>query len=147
MVKLVSQFEPGEKYTTDPHIVTATDIENFARTTRYEKPIFLDEQYARDMGFKDRIAQGGFTLSLTTGLIDSSGILDDAIALAGLNNVRFMAPVYPYDTLRVEVELLSRRVTADGKRAVCTLKWVTRNQNGEAVAEGEHVEICRAVYP
>ena len=143
MVKLMSQCEPGEKFTTGSQIITATDIETFARITKYDLPAFLDEKYAQSKGFKTRMAQGGLTFSVSIGLMDSSGILDDAIALVGANNIKFLAPVYAYDTIAVEIELLSKRITKDGKRGILTLKLVTKNQNGEVVAEGEHLEMFR----
>ena len=143
MVKLMSQCEPGEKFTTGSQIITATDIETFARITKYDLPAFLDEKYAQSKGFKTRMAQGGLTFSVSIGLMDSSGILDDAIALVGANNIKFLAPVYAYDTIAVEIELLDKRMTKDGKRGILTLKLVTKNQNGEPVAEGEHIEMFR----
>ena len=143
MVKLMSQCEPGEKFTTGSQIITATDIETVARITKYDLPAFLDEKYAQSKGFKTRMAQGGLTFSVSIGLMDSSGILDDAIALVGANNIKFLAPVYAYDTIAVEIELLSKRITKDGKRGILTLKLVTKNQNGEVVAEGEHLEMFR----
>jgi len=60
------------------------------------------------------------------------------MAFMGTDKVKFNAPVYPYDTIRVETEVLSKK---QSKRAswICSYKWIVRNQNDEAVAEGENI--------
>ena len=45
--------------------------------------------------------------------------------------------MYPYDTIRVEAEVLSKKQTAKGSW-VCSYNWTITNQDGEAVAEGEN---------
>jgi len=66
-----------------------------------------------------------------------SGFIADVIAYMGTDKMRFLVPVYPCDTIRAEAEVLSKKETKK-RNWICNYKWVIRNQNDEAVADGEN---------
>ncbi len=66
-----------------------------------------------------------------------SGFIADVMAYMGTDKMKFLAPVYPYDTIRAEAEVLSKKETKKGNW-ICSYKWVVKNQNDEAVSEGEN---------
>jgi acyl dehydratase len=136
MTKTISQFQPGEKFITKSRFVTATDVDTFARITGYDDLMFLDEEHAKSKGWKTRIVQGGLVFSMSIGLLENSGLIDDVIAYLGTDNLKFPAPVYPHDILTVDGELLDKRITKDGERGIIHYKWITKNQKGETVVEG-----------
>ena len=100
--------------------------------------MFLDEEYAKSKGWKTRIVQGGLTFSMSIGLLENSGLIDDIIAYLGTDKLKFITPVYPHDILTVDGELLDKRISKDGGRGIIHYKWTTKNQKGEAVVEGEN---------
>ena len=137
MQKHIQNMEIGDKMVTKSRVVTKTDLELYAISTGDTIPIFLSEEYARSLGWKTQLVPGLLSYSIAVGLLIQSGFIADVIAYMGTDKMRFLAPVYPYDTIRVEAEVLSKKETKKGNW-VCSYKWVIRNQNDEAAAEGEN---------
>ena len=48
----------GDKFVSRDRLITGTDIDNFAISTGAVNPLFLDNKFAREMGFEARIAPG-----------------------------------------------------------------------------------------
>jgi 2-methylfumaryl-CoA hydratase len=57
----------------------------------------------------------------------------NAVANLGYAEGRFLAPVYPGDTLMAESEVIGLRETSNGKSGVVWVRTTGRNQRGEAV--------------
>ena len=96
--------------------VTDRDIEMFAEVSTDRNPVHLDDAYAQDTIFEGRIAHG----MLTAGLI--SAVIGEQLPGHGTiymgQNLKFLAPVRPGDTVRAEVEVVDidyakRRVRLD----------------------------------
>ena len=96
--------------------VTDRDIEMFAEVSTDRNPVHLDDAYAQDTIFEGRIAHG----MLTAGLI--SAVIGEQLPGHGTiymgQNLKFLAPVRPGDTVRAEVEVVDieyakRRVKLD----------------------------------
>ncbi|MDG1736400.1 MAG: MaoC family dehydratase [Paracoccaceae bacterium] len=96
--------------------VTDRDIEMFAEISTDHNPVHLDDEYAQDTIFEGRIAHG----MLTAGLI--SAVIGEQLPGHGTiymgQNLKFLAPVRPGDTVRAEVEVIDidyskRRVKLD----------------------------------
>lgn len=73
--------------------------------------MFLSEEAARAAGWKTQVVPGLLTFSIAVGLLIQSGYIRDVIAFMGTDKVRFHAPVYPYDSIRVETQVLSKKRT------------------------------------
>ena len=56
----------------------------------------------------------------------------------GMDNYVFKAPVHPYDRIRVEGELLEKRVTSKGDRVVVKYSWLAKNQKDIIIAQGQN---------
>ena len=138
MYKPFSQCEPGTKVVTGEKIITAGDVDIFANITKNELPMFLLEDAAKAYKWRTRIVPGAYTLACTIGLEEACGILSDVLAYVSLDELRFLAPVYPGDVIHVEIELLSKRLTKEGDRGLIEYRWITYNQNGEAVLQGKN---------
>ena len=137
MQKHIQNMEVGDKFVTKSRVITRTDLELYAISTGDTHPMFLSEEYARSVGWKTQLVPGLLSYSIAVGLLIQSGFIANVIAYMGTDKMRFLAPVYPYDTIRIEAEILSKRETKKGNR-ICSYKWVIRNQNDEAVTEGEN---------
>lgn len=137
MQKHIPDMEIGDSFITKSRVITKTDLELYAISTGDTHPMFLSEEHARAAGWKTQIVPGLLSYSIAIGLLIQSGFIADVIAYMGTDKMRFLAPVYPYDTIRVEAEVLSKKRTKTGNW-VCSYKWVIKNQNNEATAEGEN---------
>ena len=137
MQKYIQNMEVGDKIITKTRVITKTDLELYAISTGDTHPMFLSEEHARSFGWKTQLVPGLLSYSIAIGLLIQSGFIADVIAYLGTDKLRFLAPVYPYDTIKVEAEVLSKKETKKGNW-ICSYKWVVKNQNNEAVSEGEN---------
>jgi 3-hydroxybutyryl-CoA dehydratase len=102
-------------------VVTDRDIALFAEVSTDHNPVHLDEAYAQDTIFEGRIAHG----MLTAGLI--SAVIGEQLPGHGTiymgQNLKFLAPVRPGDTVLAEVtvreiDYAKRRVALDCRCSV-----------------------------
>ena len=133
----VQKMEIGDKLTTKARIISKTDVELFALLGGDIAPQFLSEKAAQANGWKTQLVPGLCTLNIAYGLLIQVGFLADIIAYIGTTNMRFFAPVYPDDSIRMETEVTSKKKTKKGW--ICEYDWTIRNQDGAAAAEGHNV--------
>ncbi len=99
--KSLAELRIGDTVTAGPRVVTLEDIEHFAEFTGDTFYAHMDEQAAAANPFFDgRVAHGYLVLSFAAGLFvqpDPGPVL----ANYGLDNLRFLTPVYPGDALTV----------------------------------------------
>ena len=109
------------------HVITEKDIELFAEVSGDRNPLHMDEEFAKNTAFGQRIAHGALTASYISGILGND-LPGPGSIFVGLN-MRFRRPVYIGSnvTVRVEVtEMIERgnRVTlkvsciVDGKAAI-----------------------------
>ena len=61
--------------------------------------------------------------------------------ILGYENVRFLNPVFPGDTLSAKAKLIDARDTSDNKRVVTKLLETATNQRGELVIEATRISL------
>lgn len=88
---------------TDAHLV------NWAGLTGDLVSLHLDETYAAQTQFGQRIAHGPLTLSLGLGLMSQTGYFSNVVAWLGLDAVRASAPVFIGDTIHAAGHLAEAR--------------------------------------
>lgn len=112
----LEEFSVGEKFVTAEHTLTREECLAFARS--YDpQPFHLDDEAAKTTLFKRLSASAWLTMAVAMRLIVQSGFLrENGIIGAGTDEVRFLAPVYPGDILRVESEIIEIVPPAAGKR-------------------------------
>ena len=113
--------------------VTAEEIKQFAES--YDpQPFHLDEAAGESSFFKGLAASGWLTAAIVMRLRVESFHIAGGMIGAGVEEMRWMQPVRPGDTLRTEAEILemrpSRRRPLYG---VVKSRTVTFNQRGETV--------------
>ena len=100
------EFEAGQKLTTSGRTVTEADIVNFAGISGDHHPIHMDAQYGAETGYGQRVAHGLLVVSIVTGLVVQTAILDGTLgAFREINNWKFKHPVFIGDTIRAEAEV------------------------------------------
>lgn len=124
----------GDTLNTEPRTVTIEDIEQFASFTGDTFYAHMDEEAAKaNPFFPGRVAHGYLLLSFAAGLFvqpDPGPVL----ANTGLDNLRFMKPVSPGDSIAVQLTVKAKTPRNDEYGEV---RWHVRltNQDAEAVAE------------
>jgi oxepin-CoA hydrolase/3-oxo-5,6-dehydrosuberyl-CoA semialdehyde dehydrogenase len=132
--KTLAELRPGDTVVAGPRTVTLADIEHFAEFTGDTFYAHMDEEAARANPFFDgRVAHGYLIVSFAAGLFvqpDPGPVL----ANYGLENLRFLAPVYPGDALTVT--LTCKQITPREDADYGEVRWdadVT-NSDGASVA-------------
>lgn len=116
--------------------VTETDNVLFNALTMNTQALHLNEHFASQTQFGQRIFNGLFTMALVVG-ISASEITDGTIvANLGYENVRHPAPVFHGDTIYAETEVLDKRASQSRPDAgIIRLKHTGRKQDGTVVVE------------
>ena len=131
--KRMSELEIGDTLRTASRTVTIADIEHFAEFTGDKFYAHMDEEAAKASPiFEGRVAHGYLILSFAAGLFvdpDPGPVL----ANTGLENLRFLTPLYPGDSMRVELTVRSKSLKSEDTGVV---RWAVEifNQKDELVA-------------
>ena len=142
MSKYFEEFEVGARYPTYGRTVTEGDLSLFCAFVGYHVPLFIDEEYAKRTPYAGRIAPSAFTMSVSTGMTESL-FRTTIIALLSVDRGRFLAPVRAGDTIRTEVEVLSKKETSDPTRGVVVFRDHVLNQRGETVFQIDKTTLIR----
>jgi acyl dehydratase len=127
----------GQTFTSPARTVTETDLVSFAMLSGDWNPIHTNEEFAGSTDYGKRVVHGMFGLSMMTGLLDRTGLFDGSVvAMLGIRDWRFKAPIFVGDTLHFEMEIVSKRLTSKGDRGIVDRKFGLINQRGEVVQEG-----------
>ncbi|WP_324750523.1 phenylacetic acid degradation bifunctional protein PaaZ [Sphingomonas sp. LY54] len=131
--KRISELEIGYTLKTASRTVTLEDVEHFAHFTGDIFYAHMDEEAAKASPiFEGRVAHGYLILSFAAGLfVDAAP--GPVLANTGLENLRFQTPLYPGDSMRVELTVKSKSVRDAEKGEVRWAVYVF-NQKDEVVA-------------
>jgi oxepin-CoA hydrolase / 3-oxo-5,6-dehydrosuberyl-CoA semialdehyde dehydrogenase len=124
----------GETFYTGTREITLEDIEHFAEFTGDKFYAHMDEAAAKASPFfEGRVAHGYLLLSFAAGLFVKSD-LGPVLANYGLENLRFLRPCYPGDTMRVR---LTVKTKTPRKPEYGEVRWSVTlfNQNDEIIAQ------------
>ncbi|MBP2310917.1 MaoC family dehydratase [Azospirillum soli] len=126
-------FHVGDVIETEGATVTDSQIMDFAQ--RFDpQPFHINAVAAAEGPFGGLIASGFHTLSLTFRLFrDTGAITGTSLGGSGGDELRWLRPVRPGDTLRVRVEVKETMPSRRGDRGTVRLAYTTLNQHGEEV--------------
>jgi oxepin-CoA hydrolase/3-oxo-5,6-dehydrosuberyl-CoA semialdehyde dehydrogenase len=135
--KHFDELRIGETWVTHGRTVTEADVVNFAGISGDFFYAHMDDAAAKASLFERRVAHGYFVLSAAAGLfVDPAP--GPVLANDGLDNLRFVKPVYPGDTIRARLTCKQKTAkdTVDGQVPQGVVAWDVEvtNQNGEPVA-------------
>ena len=133
--KTLSELRLGDSLVAGPRTVTAEDVAHFAEFTGDNFYAHTDAVAAAANPFFDGIVAHGYLIvSLAAGLfVDPAP--GPVLANYGIDNLRFLTPVYPGDELTVT--LTCKAITPRGDSAHGEVRWdadVTK-QGGDSVAK------------
>ncbi len=145
--KSLADLHPGDTVVAGPRAVTLADVEHFAEFTGDTFYAHMDEEAARANPFFDgRVAHGYLVLSFAAGLFvqpDPGPVL----ANYGIENLRFLTPVYPDDELTVT--LTCKQITPREDAGHGEVRWDTdvTNQHGASVAKYDVLTMVAKQWP
>lgn len=116
---------------------TVTETDNLLFTTLTHNPaqLHLDAEYMQASDYGRILVNSTFTLGLMVGVSVGDTTLGTAIANLGWDEVRFPAPVFIGDTLRIETEVIDLRESKSRPNAgIVTFAHRAYNQHGTLVA-------------
>lgn len=116
---------------------TLTETDNILFTSMTHNPalLHLDEEYMKGTEYGTRLVNSAFTLGLMVGISVGDTTLGTAVANLGWDEVRFPAPLFHGDTIRVTTEVIELRDSRSRPNAgIVTFLHRAYNQKDELVA-------------
>lgn len=117
-------------------IFNEQDVENFATLSEDRNPVHLNDEFAKNSIFKQRIVHGMLTASLFSGLLGEKLPGKGTIYLG--QNIKFTSPVPIGDKVTATVEIINIR----DDKPIITLRTFCKDSNGNIVVDGEAVVLA-----
>jgi oxepin-CoA hydrolase/3-oxo-5,6-dehydrosuberyl-CoA semialdehyde dehydrogenase len=145
--KSLAELKVGDSVTAGPRLVTEDDVAHFAEFTGDRFYAHTDAEAAAANPFFDGIvAHGYLVVSLAAGLfVDPEP--GPVLANYGIDDLRFLAPVYPGDELTVT--LTCKAITPRGDSAHGEVRWdaeITK-QDGSVAAQYDVLTMVAKDWP
>ncbi|HTS93645.1 MAG TPA: MaoC family dehydratase [Stellaceae bacterium] len=137
-------FAVGDRFVTHGVTLTESMIIDFA--LRYDpQPFHIDIEAAKSTIFGGLIASGFQTLALGFRMVLESGVFRAAgTGSPGFDELRWLRPVRPGDTLHTEFEVLETKASSSKPdRGSARVKFWIKNQKGEDVITFTAIELLR----
>ncbi len=133
-MKYWEDFQIGERAELGRHTFTEEEIVEFAR--RYDpQPFHVDAETAKHSAFGGLIASGWQTCAVGMRLM-VEGYISQTVSLGspGIDNIRWLKPVRPGDTVAYRRIVLESRASSTRKGVgLVKHRWEAVNQRGELV--------------
>lgn len=144
MAMYFEDFPVGFVYESETRQMPLEEITRFASDWD-PQPFHVDEAAAKHTIYGGLIASGWHTLTVAFRLWYDSGLWAEAsMGSPGMENVRWLKPVRPGDTLRVRVEVIeSNPSKSRPDRGRITARSEVYNQDGDKVAEYTGIHILK----
>ena len=127
-------FELGQRFETRSVTVSEADIIGFAK--QFDPQYYhVDPQAAKNSAFGGLIASGFHTLSLSMRLFFDLDLWPEAIiASPGMENVKWLKPMRPGDTIRATADVIEVKASASKPdRGIVIMDHPCWNQHDEMI--------------
>jgi acyl dehydratase len=116
--------------------VSQSDNVLFSTMTHNPAALHLDADYMKSTEFGQPIINSCLTFGLMVGISVNDTTLGTAVANLGMNEVRFPAPLFPGDTVRIQTEVLDLRESKSRpENGIVTFAHRAFNQDDVLVGE------------
>ena len=139
-------FEIGDRAESPGRTVTESDIFR-AVGFGYSARVHVDREFIKETEFEDLIVQNTVLISISNALwFELPGWEWENPVAYGRDDMRFVNPAYPGDTLSLVAEVTDKRIrekdeTAGKRRGVITINEKLRNQHGDLVLVNDHLSL------
>lgn len=117
--------------------ITAELIDRFADVSGDKYALHMDQDFAKSLGFEDRVAHGLLVLSVVDGLKNNAEARLDGLVSLGWT-WKFLAPVLAQDTIQGEITIVGKRNSRGGDHGSVRMELKVTNQNGRLVQCGHN---------
>jgi acyl dehydratase len=133
MIRWFDDLTLGMRFRSTTRQVTRGDIKIFA--SQFDpQPFHLDEAAAEQTPLKGLAASGWHTAAIAMRLIlDVRPFGPNPVLGIGVDELRWLAPVRPGDTIYIEGEIIELTPSRSKPQGVVRIKWTAFNQRGEPV--------------
>jgi len=133
MIEWFDDLKLGMRFKSGEVTVSKEDIFRFA--TEYDpQPFHLDEEAAKNTILGGLAASGWQTAALAMRLATECRPFGPHPLLgAGVDDLRWLKPVRPGDTLHLEGEVVELAPSRSKPQGIARVKWTVYDQHGEAV--------------
>lgn len=145
--KSLEELRLGDQIVTESREVTREDVEHFAEFTGDTFYAHMDSAAAKaNPFFEDRVAHGYLIASFAAGLFVEPNA-GPVLANYGVDDLRFLTPVYFGDTL--QVRLTCKQINPREEAVYGEVRWDCRvtNQNDEVVAQYDVLTMVAKSWP
>lgn len=141
-------FTVGRSFRTNAMTLTESQIIDYALQWD-PQPFHIDKEHPTTVAQGGLMASGFHTLNVTFRLFLGAGFLARAnLASPGMDKLRWLNPVRPGDTLRVESKVVEAKPSrSKPDRGAITMEHVALNQRGEPVFSIECIHILQKRNP
>jgi acyl dehydratase len=137
----VEDLKVGQVELSRARTVTETDIVTYCMFSGDWFPVHCDVVYSEASIFGERIAPGLMILAIASGLSGASDSMA-TIAQYGIDRVRYPAPTFIGDTIRLRSTIVNLQ-DRDDTSAIVELAWEVVNQN-DTVTCSVHLRLLQA---
>ncbi|MEM9068559.1 MAG: MaoC family dehydratase [Myxococcota bacterium] len=128
-------FEVGRELVhAVPRTITEGDQALYIALTGDRAPLHCSAEFARSLGYTRETVNDLLVFHIVFGKTVGDISLN-AVANLGYAGLRFLAPVYPGDTLRSVSKVVGKKENSNGRTGVVWVRTVGTNQRGETVLE------------
>ena len=133
MIEWFDDLKVGMRFKSGEVTVSKEDIKRFAAEFD-PQPFHTDEEAAEQTVFKGLAASGWHTAAIAMNLaVKVRPFGPHPLLGAGVDDLRWMKPVRPGDTLHLEGEVVELNPSRTKPQGIVRVKWTLYNQDGEAV--------------
>ena len=138
----------GMEFRSPGRTITDADLVGFAGLTGDYSELHTSDAYAKNSQFGRRVAHGLLGLSYAHGLMwpRTNGLRETAIAFLGINDWKFVAPLFIGDTMFVHYTIKELRDSkSKPNQAIALFDVKVVNQNGDILQQGTKALLCSKV--
>jgi acyl dehydratase len=138
MGRYFEEFQVGDQVATQSRKVTENDIMAFAGLTGDNNRIHTDAEFSSKGPFGKRISHGLLGLSIASGLLWQTGMLDGTvIAFREVNEWKFVKPVFIDDVVHAELQTLETKALPRIGGGSVIVNVELKNQDQEVCMKGK----------
>lgn len=133
----LEDLEVNAEYVSTARTITEADVINFAGVSGDFNRIHTDAEYCKTTPYGQRVVHGLLGMSVLTGLLYRTGLFDGTtLAMVGISEWHFRAPIFIGDTVHMRLRVTGVRRVSSGDRGIVERWFQLVNQDGKVTQEG-----------